>query len=1244
MTTTDQNTAETVAETAAGQSAAEQPSAETRANPPVRISADDIADRLGAHRPTAEQRTVIEAPLEPTLVVAGAGSGKTATMADRVVFLVANGWVRPDEILGVTFTRKAAGELRERITRQLKRLVDAELIDPQELMPEQEDRSEVQDLDGLLTPAISTYHSYANSLVSEYGLHIGLEPETQLIGEAQAWQMVSELVSGYERGQALVEAGARAGTVADNVLQLTSDCAEHLVEPDAVASALNTELARVEGLIAAEAKKPNTGQQGLIDTLRLRRETAELAQRYQQAKLHGDVMDYGDLLRFAARIAAEVPSAGELEREKYSVVLLDEFQDTSYAQMELFSSLYGTGAAGAGAGHAVTAVGDPNQSIYGFRGASAGQLFDFPQKFPRIDAQTEGRSPAATRQLTIAWRNGRHILSMANQLVLPFTQNAEHPERPWHRSTAHLRRQLKPLITPDRGGVVPESVVQDGSVRYGWFATAQEEAQAVAGQIAAAIQASEEDQTYAVLARTRAQLETAAAALRRQGIPYEFLGLSGLLSTPEVAEVLAYLRVIADPKRSDALLRILGGARYRIGPRDLYALGRAAKGLESWRRKASAGETGGSSEVEDADDRFSEVTQELEEMASLVETLDALPDEPEKAVERYGFTGVGAQRLVRARDALRVLRQLSSLDLGTLIQRVVSETGLDVEVAARPWEEQHHATRQLDALIEQAESFTSTEGRADLTSFLEWLEAAEKKERGLEQAQADPRPGAVQLLTVHASKGLEWDVVAVVGMREGKFPSKQADRWTTNNGQLPWPLRGDAASIPQWDSEQESLQFWGCSAGVGTSKKYEGSIFKADCEEFSREEERRLAYVAVTRAKTLLICTGACFYGAAGGEEPSEFLLEVREAAQALDGDAGQLGWAEVADKKANPFKDHLVVAQWPYDPLEPLAATTFEVQKADPEDPKSVDRRKELPEESGAPAGAVGRREPMRCAAALVRAELESLAGECQEGAADPAQGGEQQPTWQQEALWVIRRARQQQAGLEPPSLPGHMSASRFVSLARDAQEVAEQTRRPVPRRPSAEARRGTVVHSWVEEFYETRAAFPEIEEPMRGDEGLDLVFDLPKARENFRASRWAQRQIFAMEIPIETSVGGVMLRGRIDAVFGNHPDGSDADVSAHDRWEKLPRAERNEQMRQCSWQLVDWKTGRVPRGKELRTKQLQLAIYRLAFSRLYEIPLEQIEASFFYIDHGVDLPAENLPSEEELETIITEAQKHFG
>ena len=1214
----------------------------TEGAPPVqemRISADAIADRLGAHRPTAEQRAVIEAPLEPTLVVAGAGSGKTATMADRVVFLVANGWVRPDEILGVTFTRKAAGELRERITGQLKRLVGAELIDPPDLMPEETDQGEVQAVDGLLPPAISTYHSYANTLVSEYGLNIGLEPETQLIGEAQAWQIVSELVRGYDRGETLVEAGAKASTLADGVLQLTSDCAEHLVEPQQVAAHLDAELQRVERLIQAGTKKPNDGQQKLIDALRLRRETAELAQRYQRAKLEGDVMDYGDLLRFAARIAVEVPSAGESERQKYRVVLLDEFQDTSYAQLELFSSLFGAGASASGIGHAVTAVGDPNQSIYGFRGASAGQLFDFPQKFPRTDPVTGERSPAQTRQLTIAWRNGRHILDMANRLVLPFAQNAEHPEKSWHRSTAHLRRQLQPLITPDKGGVLPESAVQDGTVQYGWFATEQEEARAVAGQIAAVMNAEEREQTYAVLARTRAQLETAAAALRRAGVPCEFVGLSGLLSTPEVAEVLAYLRVIADPKRSDALLRILGGARYRIGPRDLYALGRAAKGLESWRRKetvpvAEAGQT------DDAEDRFSDFAQELEEMASLVEALDALPDGPKRAAERWGFTEEGAARLLSARDGLRTLRQSSSLDLGTLIQRVVTETGLEVEVAARPWEEQHHATRQLDALVEQAESFTSTEGRADLSSFLEWLEAAEKKERGLEQAQADPRPGAVQLLTVHASKGLEWDVVAVLGMREGKFPSKQADRWTTNNGQLPWPLRGDAASLPQWDSDQETLQFWACAAGVGSSKEYEGSIFKADCEEFSREEERRMAYVAVTRAKRRLICTGACFYGTAGGEEPSEFLEEIREQAAGFDGEAGELNWAEVEDKKTNPLKDRLVAAQWPFDPLEPLPTTTYEVRKADPEDPRSVDEWVEVPEEeSGAQ---IGRRVPMHRAAQLVRAELERMEKGSEEVAGPYDSGAE--PTWQQEAEWVIRRARRQQAGLEPPKLPAHMSASRFVSLARDAEEVAEQTRRPVPRRPSAEARRGTVVHSWVEEYYETRAAFPEIEEPLRGDQELDVVFDLPRARENFGGSRWAQRQIFAMEIPIETSVEGVMLRGRIDAVFGSHPDGSDVDSAAHERWETLTREERNRRMQECSWQLVDWKTGRVPQGQELRTKQLQLAIYRLAFSRLYEIPLDQIEASFFYIDHGVDLPAENLPSQEELEGIIAEAQRHFG
>lgn len=1214
--------------------------------PTLRYTARDIVDALQRDTPaekrqypTSEQQAVIESGLDPMLVVAGAGSGKTATMADRVVWLVANGIVRPDEILGVTFTRKAAGELRERITRKLEQLLEAELISPEDVMPaEVATAVEHADISELLAPSVSTYHSYANTLVSEYGLQIGLEPETQLIGEAKAWQLVHQLVSAYDRADVLVESDQSAGSLAGYVMRLAGDCAEHLQTPEDVEAHLNAELARVEAWQEA-GTNPSSEQAKLIRTLRVRREMTELVRRYQRRKLTEGLMDYGDLLRFAAQIALEVPSAGEAEREKYKVVLLDEFQDTSYAQLALFSSLYGAGGSAGGLGHAVTAVGDPNQSIYGFRGASAGQLFDFPQSFPALDADTGDRRPADLLQLTVAWRNGERILDVANRLVTPFQPDtADSQDKPWRQHNAHLRAQLKPLSPPEGA--------HTATVRYGWYTSEVEESLAIAEQLAAVLEPDSQGDvpSCAVLARTRAQLETIAEHLRVAGLDYELVGLSGLLSTPEVAEVLAYLRVISDPGRSDALIRILGGARYRIGPRDLMRLQQSARDLEGLRKRTpSATESEGTPSAKepqpetltetDAEDRYESTELEMDERASLVEALERLKDAPEQA-EHLGLSVEGHRRLLLARDQIRRLRQWATLDLGVLIQRIVSDTGLDIEVAARPWEEQHYAARQLDALIDQAESYAATETTPDLRSFLDWLDAAEEKERGLEQADIEPTPGAIQLLTIHASKGLEWDVVVVAGLREEKFPSKKADRWTGSNGMLPAPLRGDQRSIPQWESDQPDMRSWAVAAGVGAWKPFteENRVYSQDVQDFSREEERRLAYVAVTRARALLLCTGACFYGTTAGKEPSEFLLEIREIADGFGDASAALEWAEIPDMKDNPVGNDLFGAQWPYDPLAPLPIGRYR-KKAAPEG------EVRLPEMMAveAPQHRPGRREALTRAAELVEqalAERSSVSGED----ALPL------TPWEQEAEWVVDRARTQQRGTGKPRFPGHISVSGVVGMARNAESMAEFARRPVPVKPSQAARRGTVMHEWIEEFYETRSRLPGIEEPNRGDEDLDDAFDLATVKARFTQTEWAQRRLYAAEIPVETTLDGVVIRGRIDAIFGKDDAGQDLTAEDFERWELKPAEERNAQMQQCTWDLVDWKTGMVPTGNDLREKQIQLAVYRLAFHRLYGVPLEQIEASFFYVEHGVTVPGVDLPEADALKNNIWTARAYFS
>src|SRR5690606_31312626 len=184
-----------------------------RAPDTARVGALDIAKALDQQPPTDEQVAVIEAPLEPTLVVAGAGSGKTETMAARVVWLVVNGIVRPEEVLGLTFTRKAAIELGERIGRRLRGVTERGLWTP--------------DDDELSVPVVSTYHAYAGRLVSEHGLRWGIEPSSRLLSEASAWQLAHEVVhttdadlAGFEKSPA---------TLVDAVLSLSGELAEHLI-------------------------------------------------------------------------------------------------------------------------------------------------------------------------------------------------------------------------------------------------------------------------------------------------------------------------------------------------------------------------------------------------------------------------------------------------------------------------------------------------------------------------------------------------------------------------------------------------------------------------------------------------------------------------------------------------------------------------------------------------------------------------------------------------------------------------------------------------------------------------------------------------------------------------------------------------------------------------------------------------------------------------------------------------------
>lgn len=351
----------------------------------------ELARLLRLPAPTTEQAAIIAAPVAPLLVVAGAGSGKTETMAARVVWLVANSYVRPEQILGLTFTRKAAGELAHRVRTRLDQLV------------RRLGRRSRNPLDDPLAgePTVSTYHSYAGRIVAEHGLRAGYEPTTRLLTEASRWQLVDLLVRNYDGDMSEVD--RMPSTITDAVLALAGELDEHLVDPDALAAWTGRFFADVQahpGRVYADVRKA-------LQLQRTRLKLLPLVRAYARRKDDFEAMDFADQLARAARVARDHPAVGAVERDRYRVVLLDEYQDTSHAQVVLLNHLFG-------GGHPVTAVGDPCQSIYGWRGASAGTLDRFPTDFARADG-----TPAEAMSLTTSWRNRPEILGVANALSVP---------------------------------------------------------------------------------------------------------------------------------------------------------------------------------------------------------------------------------------------------------------------------------------------------------------------------------------------------------------------------------------------------------------------------------------------------------------------------------------------------------------------------------------------------------------------------------------------------------------------------------------------------------------------------------------------------------------------------------------------------------------------------------------------------------------------------------------------------------
>jgi DNA helicase II / ATP-dependent DNA helicase PcrA len=1252
----------------------------------ARYSPAQLAMLLGLPEPTGEQAAVIAAPLEPLAVIAGAGSGKSETMAARLVWLVANGMIAPERVLGLTFTRKAAAELGQRVRTRLAGLRRAGLaggtaqtagsgqasrrgmveggaplgglslgdssvgvaplggpsvggVSLGDGSPHGKSLDDLRLRDGLLgtdagpagpggtaagdtpegEPVVSTYHAYAARLVADHALREALEPSLRLITPAVAWQIAARVVAAYSGPMDAIDRTPQWVTAA--VLDLAAELAEHLRTPADVHQVgrwLDTACQTLPGRVPALVRK-------ISDCQRTREQLLPIVAAYSQAKAAREVIDYGDQVALAARIASRHPQVGAIERGRYQVVLLDEYQDTSHAQLVLLQALFG-------GGHPVTAVGDPCQSIYGWRGASAGNLRRFVADFPVAGGNGNGPGmrggprPAKVRQLSTSFRNTGRVLDAAAALQQGL--RAEVPQVP---------RLVPPPRRAGRGRVVC-ALLETAADEAAWVASQIEglldlpagtapDGNPWPGLDTARIRPAD----IAVLCRKRSQFPLLRAAIEARGIPVEVVGLGGLLTVPEVADVVATLRVLYDPAASSSLARLLTGPRWRIGPRDLVALGRRARDLIREHRAAghtapesaapepastesvapepplqlnpsprmgtapesgpggmgpertgrenaapagagpgpptaasgSAGPEGGRAgaagqprETVKPDDPLAQAVTDLTaEQGSLVEALDDLG--PAAVYSATGFARFGALAA-----ELRMLRAHTDRPLPDLVGEVERVLGLDVEVAAQPWRDPAAARADLDAFADAASSFADDQEEPTLGAFLAYLTAAEAEEFGLESGRPSGT-NSVILTTVHAAKGLQWPAVVVPGLSAGAkarvFPARPvaSTRWTENPRLLPFGLRGDADDLPALPYlTAESL-----------------AAFTDACAARELAEERRLAYVAVTRAAFWVACTGYWWGEGVSPLGPSLFLDEIRAACEAGAGTVNR--WAPPPGEDAtNPALADPAPVPWPAPPGGP-------------------------------------RYEAVREAAALVDAAR----------AGAPGPGGPLSDrdrllaqAWERDtALLLAEREERRGDAASAVALPGRLSVSSLVTMAANPAELARQIRRPMPRPPAPQARRGSAFHQWLEERFGQQRLIDATDLLGAADEPADDgdADDLALLRERFEAGQWGGRWPVEVEVPFETLIAGRAVRGRIDAVFGDAGGGG--------------------------YDVVDWKTGQPPASdEERRVAAVQLAAYRLAWAGLAQVPLGQVRAAFYYVREDLTLRPADLLDEAGLAALI--------
>lgn len=875
----------------------------------AKFSAQQVYSIISKHQLTSEQLAAVEGASihSPTLVIAGAGSGKTELMTVRIMYLVANGYATPEQILGLTFTKKAASELSARVLRSLY------LMRETELWPKDLDQD-------FAPPVITTYNSFGNEVFRQNALAVGYEPDAQVLTESGAVALAKELLRSLnlEDLPQLESWEKTADYLVERLLSITGELTDNQATAESAEEVLERFVQHVSMLPKTDGGSSerfaytetflSDAQQNLL--------FLALAKRYQELKQNRNLVDFSDQVSLALRAVENGSSL------PYRFVMLDEYQDTSSIQTKLLAKLF--------AGLPVMAVGDPNQAIYGWRGASDANISGFGGDFGSGDTVT----------LSTCWRSGESIVAAANHISEPLAGLSS----------------LQPIIL--------KSIKASDPISAEVFQTVEQEALAAAEFF---ISNTNSDTSAALLLRTKSSMPSFVRALQDSGLEVEVTGLSGLTELPEIIDLIAALKVINSPQAATELMRLLSGPRWAIAPRDIAQLAGYARKLSRIRNEV---------------DSVRPIT--------LVEALDEL-----RRAGSEDYIHVSHAAFVRLKSAAELfyrMRTQLSLSITELAWAVVRELNIDIELFA------HAKTKSplghLEQFISRLTEYESTTMRPTLSGLLQWLDYALEHE-SFELPKSGSKKGVIQVMSVHAAKGLEWDVVLVAQLNQGSFPidSKDSKGWLAA-GKLPFELRGDRAQLPEFDFQSATSQ---------RDLKQRFESFQDEMRQRQLREERRLAYVAITRAAKTLRLTASYFKPGAKKARPlSPFLIELIDAS---------LVSAKVPDPlESNPALEQALRGSWP----------------------------------------------------SIERAGLDKL-----KIAADSVTGfGGFEPVRSQE-LALLLEERDRAHSRFSPDLPKRLSASAIVSLFSSPSKFFEILRRPMPVLFSKSASEGTHFHSCIEEYF---------------------------------------------------------------------------------------------------------------------------------------------------------------------------------